>query len=330
MAVTLPDWRVIAGGFDGGAGSGTGKPFEEVPIGPKDGVNRVFRLTYTPAWGFLQLFVNGDQQSKFVPRFSLAGNIVTFAIAPWPTDELYCWYFRGPASTAALRAREFARSRTTDAVNWGPGSLFRLIASMSAGVWCMLPSNARGTILFRGFDSSTTEAQNDAFKLGVTSSSTPFSLNYSHDYGAAGGFEDHDFAAAIPVDTWRYVGFSRDDTAKTVSLYVGNGVIGSFIEAWAYTHSPTGGTDPACQMLVGTNGFDIGGQWFSGPLEGTLEEHYIWSRSITAAEHLLASQGNPPTSGLLLACAMGTSPEIDNSGNGGSGTVTGTELVEGH
>lgn len=63
---------------------------------------------------------------------------------------------------------------------------------------------------------------------------------------------------------------------------------------------------------------------------GTAEEHFIWSRKLTIAEHQAAMQDQPSATNLLLECLMGDSPEKDISGNANSGPVTGTMLVSGH
>ncbi len=189
MAVTLPDWRVVSGSFDGGTG-GTPRPFEEVPIGTKDGVNRTFRLSYTPWLRFLQLFVNGDQQSKLAPRFSLSGNIVTFAIAPTATDELYCWYFRG-GSVAALTARGFGSEGvgSSDVVDWGESSLYKITGDLSIGVWMELPSNAAGWIVVRGVNTS---GAGGSYALGVDGSAGAWSIIYLHDTGGGGAHGPYD------------------------------------------------------------------------------------------------------------------------------------------
>lgn len=67
-----------------------------------------------------------------------------------------------------------------------------------------------------------------------------------------------------------------------------------------------------------------------GSLVGTVQQHYISSAIWSSADHTAAMEGSPPATGLVLACAMGNTPETDYSGNGGSGAVTGTTLVAGH
>jgi hypothetical protein len=327
MAVVLPSWRVTSGSFDSGAG-GTGRPIEEVPIGPKDGTNRVFRLSFTPAWNFLQLFVNGDHQSKFVPRFSLSGNIVTFAIAPFPTDELYCWYFRGPASIGTLKARGFGSVGvgSSDVVDYGDGSLYNIGGNVSLGIWCKLPSDAQGCLIARGYNLGDPSC---VYSLTVAGSSDAWKIRYLHDYAGTGNQENHQFPTNLANDLWQYVGISRNNSTKVVTMYLSDGSTIAPVEAWSYTQNPLD-TDSLSRLNVGNFAGGSGGVFGTGPLNGSLQQHYIWSREITMAEHLSAAQGNPSSTNLILACAMGDSPEIDNSGNGGSGAVTGTKLVGGH
>ncbi len=330
MAIVLPDWRVSGGGFDGGAG-GIPQPFEEIPIGPLDGTNRTFRLSFTPWLGFLQVFINSAHQNKFVPNFTLAGNIVTYAVAPSQTDAHYCWYFRGPASAAALQARGFGTAgvNANDAVDYGASLLYNLTGDLSVGVWFKLGTSPKGLIVFRGNDIGGDTGKNDNYALYPIVNGSAWDIGYEHEYGSASGIS-LTFGAALATGRWYYGGISRDTIAKTVTLYIGDGVTISPISAQAYSNNPSGGAGD-CKLIVGRGypATDFASQptVFDG---GYIQEHMIWSRVLTQAEHLSASQGNPSRTNLILWSSMGNSPEIDNSGNGGSGAVTGTLLVQGH
>ena len=137
----------------------------------------------------------------------------------------------------------------------------------------------------------------------------------------------HDFNTNLANGTWYYIGFSRDDTAKTVTLYKSSGASLSAVEAWTYPLSPAAasGTDPQSETVIGNR---IGTGYSPG--RATIAEHYIWNRKLTLAEHQLAMQGQPPLNGLVLECIMaGASPEVDIIG-ALSGTLTGTTVVAGH
>jgi len=69
------------------------KPFEEVPAGPIDGINRAFTLSHAPASGFVNLQLNGIQQNPFIPEFTVSEDVITYAVAPTPGSSHWCWYF---------------------------------------------------------------------------------------------------------------------------------------------------------------------------------------------------------------------------------------------
>jgi len=213
-------------------------------------------------------------------------------------------------------------------VDWGNSSLYMLIADMSFGAWVNLTSAAQSLIVWRGkADGSPVAVDNDNYKLSPTASGGKWNLRYVHEYGSANS-ETLDFAAQLASDKWYYAAFSRDSVAKTVSLWVGDGVTLTLVSTQSYSNAPTDGTGSGCHLVIGN--FVQDGTFTPGALNGAVQQHYLWNRKTTLAEQSLAMTGNPPTSGLILACTMGNSPEVDLSGNGGSGTVTGTIIVSGH
>lgn len=309
------------------AGFGEGVWFQEQPKGVLDGSNTVFTLTYTPVPQFSILSLNGAVQDPYFD-YTLSGNTVTYNSAPDANSRHVIWYFRGPSAgaSAGKQARSFAGG--TDKVDYGNASVFNLHGDMSLGIWLKLSSSAFGTLIERESSVATGTGDNRAFALAVGGVSGSWSIFYQHDAGSSSSAAaSHTFITAIPNDTWVYVGFSRDATAKTITLYLGDGSTTRLIETWTYTTQPDGGTDSACTLKLGTGGGD-GTRW--GALVGILEEHYIWSRALSQSEHQDAMRGSPSPTDLILDCLMGNSPEVDLSPTGASGTVTGTTLVAGH
>ena len=458
-------------------------PYSESPKGTIDGSNKVFTLTYVanqipkPI-----LIVNGATQDpgNSPVDFTVSGNTITYAVAPEVGATHYIWYWYGGGGSSSAQARQFdasAANWSSDVINWGTSSLYNVTGDLSIGCWLQLPSNARGTVVCRGEDwPSSPNATNTAYCLGVSGTSGAWNIRYFHRYGTVNAMELHDFATAIPNGAWKYVGLSRNSSAKTVSLYLGDGASLSLIESWTYTSNADGGADSyaaltvgnqtavasriglcalvgafadssgnvilpvyfgdgatytvptgATQLQLGTNddnfsdnvgsfsvtvngtgytvpgtampwvfagginsqypfgaqngtapvvisgltagasvtvayvsgtvssgypgdpntdangvlgqGSDAGstGDGFPsiymnllGPLVGTVQQHYISRSAWSATDHQNAMGGAPPATGLVLACSMGNSPEVDTSGNGGSGAVTGTTLVAGH
>ncbi len=213
-------------------------------------------------------------------------------------------------------------------MNYGTNATLFNLQDMSLGVWIKLNSSSQGVIIAYGTGSGSL-ADNTDFVLAVAGSSGSWGLEYGHDYGSGGATDQyHTFSAAIPNDRWVYVGFTRDTTAKTVKFYIGNGNSIQLLEQFAYTTNHDGGTSSNCLMQVGNHTGSAGP--FPYPFIGTAEEHYVSSAKWTLADHESAMRGNPSLTGLVLGSVMGDDPEVDISGNGNIGAVTGTTLVSGH
>lgn len=307
------------------AGNG-GDEFAEVPIGTLNGSNVTFTLTYSPTqYPVIWLFLNGDFQQPGVD-FTLAGNIITYVEAPNETDEHYIIYHIGPgAPPLPGTARSFAGG--TDKIDWGQDSIYNILGDLSIGIWIKLPSNAYGSIIAHGYQESGPDC---AFSLSVGVTANSWEIRYMHNIATSDDYEDHLFSTAIPNNQWRYVGISRDSSAKTVTAFVrtSSGTM-SQVAIWTYTSDPAD-SDSNSRLFVGNFPNSSGGTVWTAPLIGNVQEHYLSTVAWTSDQHLAASNGNPLTAGLVLSCAMGNSPEADASGNSGSGTVTGTTLVQGH
>src|SRR6185295_11753641 len=245
----------------------------EVPAGVKDGVNRIFTLSFQPdpQWSLILVRNNLVQNPYVPPNFVLDGATITYAVAMEAIDEHVAWYIKGAAAPdtephVAGQARQFAGG--TDKIDWGNSSVFNLHGDMSFGAWVKLPSNTMGAIVSRGF-SQTTQDTNDAFKLGVFGNAIPgrWDFVYGHDYGVGGLFEFYQFAVGVPSETWLYVGFSRDAAAKTVSVFIGDGDIIQTIAVWAYTNAPDGGTSGSCKLQIGNYAGGAAPQTWSQPLK---------------------------------------------------------------
>lgn len=219
---------------------------------------------------------------------------------------------------------------STDNILWGQGvSRFQITGDVSIAVWVKFPSTAAGTFIFEGDNADVDGgvAGNDLWGLSVAGSSGAWDIKVHHQY-AGPTSEDHTFGASLSNDTWYFVLVVRNTTAKTYTLYIAEVGAGALttIATVSYTNQPTSGTGAHTGVWVGASGTNLA----AFPFTGTIEEHYVWNRQVTAAEGLAAMQGNPPFNGMVLGCYMGDTPEVDISGNGASGTVTGTTLVQGH
>jgi|ERR1700677_4517031 hypothetical protein len=70
----------------------------ETPAGTLDGSNQVFTLSFTPKPGSLLLALNGVAQDPGSGSplegedYTIAGLVITYAIAPKPNDSHTAWY----------------------------------------------------------------------------------------------------------------------------------------------------------------------------------------------------------------------------------------------
>jgi hypothetical protein len=185
------------------------------------------------------------------------------------------------------------------------------------------------TIVQRGMAGTTLDTVH-SFLIGHTLFSAPYNITYFHDFGGGGAFQQESttFGTAIPADTWTYVGFSRDDTAKTVKCYQGTGGASSvtLVGTFTYVNSvdPTGGTNPTCRFSVGYTPNQSA--W---SLERTaLGPMVYYNRALSEVEHTLVMACSPPATGLLLWCKMEfVNPEVDLSPSAWSGAVLNTTEV---
>lgn len=216
---------------------------------------------------------------------------------------------------------------SNDRLDWGNAVRYSILSDVTIAFWVKIPSNsvALGSILQFTDGSASGDTGWTNYAVHVNGSSGAWSIHYGHQYA---GFseETHDFSTNIPNDTWKFVALVRDATGKTVTCYTGD-VGGSSVSnagTFTYVNVPSGGS--AASLVLG---FALGhGDTFN--LVGTIEEHYVYNRQLTTDELAAVMQRNAPLNGMVLGSLMGDTPEKDISGNGGSGAVTGTTLVQGH
>ncbi len=335
MAIRQPDYIIIGGGRTSAGASQS--IISEEPAGTKNGSNVTFTLSFppspcagqSPAFALL-LYLNGIRQSPYANGsgdYSLNGNIITYAEPPLAGQQHEAFYFVGAsAGTLPGRARFFNSSSAS--VDYGNADLYRISGDVSFGCWVQFPSNAQGLMVSQG-KAFTVDAM---YEFAVTGSSGAWNLAYLHAYNSNGSTENHTFTANVQNDLWRYVGFSRDTFAKTVKAYLRTGASMSLLGTFSYTNNPNAGLSSAAHLQIGNYFNGPGNVSFEKNFIGKIQEHYLSSRTgpWSSDEHLATSNGNPPTDGLVLSCPMGNTPELDTSGNGGVGAVTGTTLVQGH
>jgi len=324
VAVRPPDWRLVGGAFDQGSGGG-GDEIAEIPIGTKNGSNTVFTLTYSPTqYPVIWLELNGVFQEPDVD-FTLTGNTITYTFAPASTDRHFIIYHIGLASPRAPgTARGFGANlgvSSGDVLYWGNAAAFKITGDMAWGSWVKVRTT--GMVVFQGNNANSGSAENDLFEFLTKSATGGFVVSYNHENGSASQ-NRHDFSHVFPLNTWMYLGFTRDSATKNLYLYAGTATP-SLIDMFAFANNADGGQDSSTGLSVGNGHPNL-----SDVLDGAIKEHYLWDRTLTLDEHIAAANGNPSLSGMVVGSCMGNDPENDISGNGHSGTVTGTLLVTGH
>ncbi len=256
-----------------------------------------------------------DPDSENMALVSKSGGAVTVALSE-STGGRFFW------SDSALSG---GSGSDTDVLDWGDSSVYKITGDLSIGIYINLPSNAQGVIIKRG---KNTGAASESYDLLVAGSSGAWDIEYLHDYSGASNNEKHTFATAIQNGKWVYIGISRDASAKTVSLYLGDGSTLTLIETWGYSHDIVD-ADATSRLTVGNDVGGSAGDIDPAPLVGVVEEHYIHNRVLSSSEHINSMKGNPSFTGMVLGCFMGDDPEVDIAGSG-EGEVTGTTLIQGH
>ncbi len=219
----------------------------------------------------------------------------------------------------------------TDRIAWGNSAALRITGDASLGVWLKVGAGSSNVWLVQRGEVGTVQASNHTIGLLLDGAAGSWDIRSLHDYGDGGPSEgeNHTFDTNIPNDSWRYVGISRDTTAKTITLYLGNFASIVEIETWGYTNNAEGGSSSDAQFTIGDVPNGAGWQG-DAATEVTFGHVAYYERSLSAEEHSLIMTCAPPLQGLLLFTKLeGASPETDLSGNGYAGTVNGTSVVAG-
>lgn len=64
---------------------------QEIPVGVKDGVNKIFTIPQTPIANSLIFIYNGDAQTRGID-YNYTGRTIQMEIAPTPQDNLLAIY----------------------------------------------------------------------------------------------------------------------------------------------------------------------------------------------------------------------------------------------
>jgi hypothetical protein len=292
--------RRLADAINGGFGSGT-------RYSSATAVNADVTATYDP-------------DTENITVTSKAGGAVSVALSTSSGGRFF-W------SDSQLGGAGGGSGASNDVLDWGSDPRYKIIGDISFSIWIkMFIDSPDGSFMVatQGYDGGGGSGFNDLFALGVNKSGKTFTITYQHEHGAQVS-DSHTFPQQFPVGQWHNVGFTRNTSSKIIELFMKSSAGMISLGTFNYSNNPSGGQNAGTHLTVGNS---KPGSFLV--MNGACQEHYYWSRVLTSGELGDAADGNPPLTALILGCVMGDDPEVDISGNGGSGTVTGTTLVQGH
>ena len=134
-------------------------------------------------------------------------------------------------------------------------------------------SSAPADVIFSIRGGATNDnVDNALFSAFVIENTSPADLRYFHEY-STGSNQVYDYSSSdLTHGTWYHIAFVRDNSAKTVKLYVDGSLNGTY----TYTNSP--------DTSATSRDLDLGGNGFDGTLDGMLDEVSLWNRVLTDAE----------------------------------------------
>jgi hypothetical protein len=220
-------------------------------------------------------------------------------------------------------ARNIA-SGATGLVNFGNRAA--QLGDLSVGIWVKLGAGSNtGTAIITSGATTENEVDNEYLWLAIAGASNAWDLAYLHEYDN-GANQSNTFNTNLNNGVWYYVGLTRNVTAKTVDLYLGDGITISLFGTYTYTTDPTGGGGANTRFCLFRRGDGATAQLD----DATLANLTFYTRTLSLGEHAMLMLGRVPQGNLLVwAPLWGSSPEVDLSGNGYKGTVTSTTVADG-
>lgn len=221
-------------------------------------------------------------------------------------------------------------------VGRGAGDNLAITGDLTVETWVNLDSigTAQKIASFRQGQDDSSSATNALYQLTVGANGD---VSYFHENSGSGDNTIAVFDTNLVAGQWYHLALVRDDTAKTITLYVNDEVASfvSFIEndstdllsgtTSTYTLSATGGASASLQIgkLTGEN---------QDYLDGQLSDLRIWDVARTSAEISANKDGlvDPASPGLVLNYAFdelnGTTVE-DRSSSGNDGTTVNSPVI---
>jgi hypothetical protein len=202
----------------------------------------------------------------------------------------------------------------TDRVNFGSGASLDNLQALTYACWLRTTANATTTegLVCKGTFASGNHRRNLAINGGGTT------VNWTVDRAT----QDSNVNSNVGLTTnkW-YAVFGTFDTTNGCKLYFANMTDrGALTDVTSVSTAGSGAAadDSAVDLFVGNA---LAG---SNSMRGTIATAAVWNRALTTAEMTAQIWHPHKTSGcVLLSHLWGTGTQLDLSGNGNNGTVTG-------
>lgn len=199
-------------------------------------------------------WLDGDRTDK-------SGNGITLAVGHG--IEQY-----GPGPVPGRRAAYFNATTIFDRASHDAPLLLLGDATFEALVYPISYPTFQIIFGFEETEIGSLEANNTAYVWYLNSTGNP---GYTHHNGARNLNNFEWTSTVIPLFAWTHLAMVRDDTAKTVTLYI-NGYADATV--YTYTNSPTGGTNSK---------LEIGGDSFSSGSPSVMWDGFISTPKISPA-----------------------------------------------
>jgi len=172
------------------------------------------------------------------------------------------------------------------------------------------------SLICMGDDTSSVMTNNDLYKVELLPGGSQ--IRYSHEYGS-GSLEQVTFNWSVIVDQWTNIAIVRDNTAKTLDLYIE----GTLVETKSYVNPPQGGN--LDQLSFGHTLGAIGD--FNN---GLLDNISIWDAAMDDQTVFLYAgclpSGNDTNLVAYYNFDEGTGILVNDLVNGNNGLLYGTSL----
>lgn len=217
------------------------------------------------------------------------------------------------------RAARNVADAATGNINFGTVALFKITGDLSWAAWVKFGAGTFTEDAIARIEGGTseTEADNILFLVSTLGVNNAFDIQYLHEFGA-GNNQSNSFDTNLVNDVWHHIALVRTVSANTVDLYVDCSLFGTY----SYTTDPSStATNVSYTLFVDSGG---GSQIDDLSIAEVVLADVAWNTGEISG----LCVGRVPPRRIHYSKLGISSPESDWSGNGNSGTVTGTTISD--